>query len=73
MSETVALWLGAPVVSCRFTLMLYVPALALFGILIVAARVAVPLAEIVSGFPGVSEHIAPESELASQLALIFPE
>jgi hypothetical protein len=71
-SKTLALWLGAPVVSWELILMLYWPGFASFGTLIVAVRFVVPPLTTVSGFVGVSVHVAPGSELASQFTLIFP-
>ena len=71
-SDTLALWLGAPVVSWELILMVYSPALASFGMLTVAVRFVVPPLTTVSGFVGVSVHMAAGSELASQVTLIFP-
>jgi hypothetical protein len=51
---------------------LYWLALASLGTLIVAVRLIVPPLARVRGFAGVSVHMAPGSELASQVALIFP-
>lgn len=67
-----ALWLGVPVVSWVLIWMLYWLAFASLGTLIEAVRLIVPPLATVSGFAGVSVHIAPGSELASQVALIFP-
>lgn len=65
-------WAGSPLVPCRLTLMLYVPALAFVGMVMLAVRGTVaPLARLI-GLTELSAHCAPEIELASQVAVICP-
>jgi hypothetical protein len=70
--ETVAEWLGAPVVSCVLIIMLYAPGAALVGISMVAVRLAVPPLAREIGLAGVSTQMVPGSADALQVALMLP-
>jgi len=70
--EKLALWLGSPPLSTVFTLITYVPVVALFGTVTVAVRVAVPPLARLIALDGESVQNAPESGLASQDVVMLP-
>lgn len=69
---TVSEWIGLPLVPWRLTVTLYVPAVALLGIVTVAVTgTDAPLLKLI-GLAGLSVHCAPEIALASQVAVTCP-